>query len=103
MAGAINLTKYPQFDMLEIIRELEFNFKTGSALKPIKKGDAVPDFIFEKDNFRWQQFYNGVETHKPIPLLQLLNKPLVIAFYSSHWQSHGLNLLKQLDTIQHQV
>lgn len=89
--------------MSEIVPEREFSFKTYDILKPIKAGDAVPDFILQKDNIKWQQFFNGVETHGPVLLRQLLNKPLVIAFYSNYWQAHGLNLLKQLNTIQHEI
>ncbi|HZX57875.1 MAG TPA: redoxin domain-containing protein [Mucilaginibacter sp.] len=89
--------------MSEIIPERESSFKTYGVLKPIKAGEAVPDFILEKDNIKWQQFFNGVETHGPVLLRQLLNKPLVIAFYSNYWQAHGLNLLKQLNSIQHEI
>jgi peroxiredoxin len=103
MLAVINKTKYPYFDRSEIEPDREFSFKTYQSLRPIKSGEAVPDFILEKDNFRWQQFFNGVETHGPVLLRQLLNKPLVIAFYSGHWQAHGLNLLKQLHTIQHEI
>jgi peroxiredoxin len=103
MVALINKTKYPYFDMSEIEHDREFSFKAYQSLRPIKSGEAVPDFILEKDNFRWQQFYNGVETHGPVLLHQLLNKPLVIAFYSAHWQAHGLNLLKQLNLIQHEA
>jgi peroxiredoxin len=103
MAGALDYNRYPHFDMSEIIRELEFGFKKYQMLNPLKKGGEVPDFIFEKDNFRWKQFTNGVETNGPVYLLQLLNKPLVVAFYSGHWQSHGLDLLKQLNDLQHDI
>ena len=103
MSGAIDYNKYPHFDMSEVIHELEFGFKTYQVLRPLKKGDDVPDFIFEKDNHRWQQFANGVETHGSVYLLQLLNKPLVVAFYSPHWQNYGLDLLKQLDKLQQSV
>ncbi len=34
---------------------------------------------------------------------QLFNKPLVIGFYSSHWQKHGLELLNSLNAIQHEI
>ena len=34
---------------------------------------------------------------------QLLNKPLVIAFYSYYWQQQGLELLQQLDAIQSEI
>lgn len=103
MAGAIDYNRYPHFDMSEIIRELEFGFKKYQVLNPLKEGDEVPDFIFEKDNFRWKQFTNGAETNGPVYLLQLLNKPLVIAFYSGRWQSHGIGLLKQLNELQHRI
>jgi peroxiredoxin len=33
----------------------------------------------------------------------MLNKPLVISFYSSHWREYGLNLLKQLNNIQQDI
>jgi len=89
--------------MSEIVPEKEFSFKTYDVLKPIKAGEAVPDFVLQKDNVKWQQFFNGVETHGPVLLLQLLNKPLVIAFYSNYWQAHGLSLLKQLNSIQHEI
>ncbi|MFB9844554.1 redoxin domain-containing protein [Mucilaginibacter ginsenosidivorans] len=89
--------------MSEIAPNHEYTFRTTYALKPVKKGDAVPDFTLEKDNFRWQQFFNGVETHGPIMLRQMLNKPLVISFYSSHWREYGLNLLKQLNNIQQDI
>jgi len=103
MLAVINKVNYPSFDMSEIEPDREFSFKAYQSLRPIKSGEAVPDFILEKDNFRWQQFFNGVETHGPVLLRQLLNKPLVIAFYSGHWQAHGLNLLKQLHLIQHEI
>ena len=89
--------------MSEIVPEKEFSFKTYDVLKPIKAGEAVPDFVLQKDNVKWQQFFNGVETHGPVLLRLLLNKPLVIAFYSNYWQAHGLSLLKQLNSIQHEI
>src|SRR5437588_1193020 len=85
MLAAVNSIKYPYFDRSEITSDREFGFK-AYALKPIKAGDCVPDFILQKDNVKWQQFFNGVETHGPVLLRQLLNKPLVIAFYSNYWQ-----------------
>jgi len=99
----MNSYRYPQFDMSEIAPNHEYALRTTYALKPVKTGDAVPDFTLEKDNFRWQQFFNGVETHGPIMLRQMLNKPLVISFYSSHWREYGLNLLKQLNNIQQDI
>jgi len=103
MLVAVNTSKYPQFDMSEIVPDPELNFRSYNVLKPIKAGDSVPDFTLEKDNYRWQQFFNGVETHGPALLRRLLNKPLVIGFYSGHWQAYGLDLLKQLNIVQQDI
>jgi len=103
MLATVSSIKYPYFDMSEIFPDREYSFKTYDVLKPIRSGDAVPDFILQKDNIKWQQFFNGVETHGPVVLRQLLNKPLVLAFYSNYWQAHGLSLLKQLNFIQHEI
>src|ERR1700759_4426304 len=103
MLAALNIDRYPYFDRSEIIAEPDFQFKTYQPLKPVKAGNMLPDFTLEKENWRWQQFSNGVEVHHPALINQLLNKPLVIGFYSNHWQSYGIDLLKQLDAIRHKI
>jgi peroxiredoxin len=103
MLSVYNPIKYPQFDRLELDSGIEYTFKVRHSLKPVKKGDIAPDFVFEKEGARWQQFYNGVETHGPVLLRQLLNKTLVLAFYSGSWQDYGLHLLKQLNAIQPEI
>ncbi len=103
MAGALNYNKYPLFDMSEIIQELEFGYSKKKDLNPLRQGDQVPNFSFEKSNFHWQQFSNGVEKIAPINLLKLLNKPLIVAFYSTQWRSHSLNLLIKLDQLKQQI
>ncbi len=103
MAGALNYNRYPLFDMSEIIQELEFGVTSKKRLKPLRKGEQVPNFSFEKNNFRWQQFVNGVERTTTINLLQLLNIPLIIAFYSAQWQAHSLNLLLQLNRLNKDI
>ena len=90
MIAATSTYRYPQFDLSEITPDHEYTFRSKYALKPIRSGDAIPDFTLEKDNQRWQQFFNGVETHGPVLLRQLLNKPLAISFYSGHWRAYGL-------------
>jgi peroxiredoxin len=103
MLAALKFNKYPYFDMSEIVPEQEFTFKPYQAVKPIKAGDVLPDFSLQKENARWQQFYNGAEVHGPVLLQQLFNKPLVVGFYSHHWQQHGHDLLKQLHTLQQDI
>lgn len=95
--------KYPFFELSEIIPELNFEFKSYKPLKPVKVGNYIPDFTLNTVYEHWQQFYNGAETHGPVLLRHLLNKPLVISFYSYHWKDNGLNQLKQLNTLQHEI
>jgi peroxiredoxin len=103
MLAALNITQYPPFDISEIIQETDFAFKPIEVLRPIKAGNILPDFLLQKENSKWQQFFNGAEIHGPVLLNQLLNKPLVIGFYSQHWQQYGLDLLQQLNAIQYDV
>jgi peroxiredoxin len=95
--------KYPFFDLSEIVTDTDLPFKSYQPLKPVKPGNFVPDLKLYNDYSRWQQFYNGAETHGPISLRHLLNKPLVIAFYSHHWREQGFTLLKQLNNIHNEI
>jgi len=97
------IDKYPFFELSEIIPELNFEFKSYKALSPVKAGNYIPDFTLNAVYEHWQQFYNGAETHGPVLLRHLLNKPLVISFYSHHWKEAGLNQLKQLNNLQHEI
>jgi len=101
MLTAVN--KYPFFDLSEIIPDPDYTIKSYKALSPVKTGNYVPDFILNPQGVNWQQFYNGSETHGPILLRHLLDKPLVITFYSRHWKNLGVDHLKQLNTIQHEI
>ena len=97
------IDKYPFFELSEIIPELNFEFKSYKALSPVKAGNYIPDFTLNAVYEHWQQFYNGAETHGPVLLRHLLTKPLVISFYSHHWKEAGLNQLKQLNNLQHEI
>lgn len=98
-----NHNKYPFFDLSEIVVENDIPFKPYQALKPVKAGNYVPGFKLHHSYSHWQQFFNGAETHGPISLRHLLNKPLVVAFYSQHWREQGNTLLKQLNNLQHEI
>jgi peroxiredoxin len=103
LANTINQNKYPFFELLEIVPEVDLTFKPYKALKPIHTGNYLPNFTLQSSYTRWQHFFNGVETHGAILLKQLLSKPLVISFYSPQWQQHGLAQLKQLNAIQSEI
>jgi peroxiredoxin len=96
-------TKYPFFDLSEIIPETELSYKAFQPLKPAKAGDSIRGFILHQDHERWQRFYNGGETKDPFLLKELLNKPLVISFYSKHWRNIGFKQLDQLNAIQQEI
>jgi peroxiredoxin len=103
MLAIVKSPKYPESETMELEHETDLIFRSFQRLDPVKTGGIVPDFVFEKDHYRWQHFLNGIEIHNAIPLRQLLNKTLVLAFYSSAWQTHGLDMLQQLSAVQHEV
>lgn len=101
MSTATN--KYPFFDLSEIVPDPDFVYQPYQPLKPVKAGNNIPDFALKTEYALWQRFYNGSETHGPIVLRQLINKPLVISFYSKHWLDLGIEQLKHLNAIQHEI
>jgi peroxiredoxin len=95
--------KYPDFDLSEIIPDNDLIYRIYQPLKPVKAGNAVPGFSLKTDYKLWRRFYNGGETHGPILTNDLLNKPLVIGFYSKHWHGAGLRQLIQLNALQNEI
>ncbi|MCC8426274.1 redoxin domain-containing protein [Mucilaginibacter sp. UR6-11] len=97
------ISKYPFFDLSEIIPENDLTYKTYQKLKPVKTGNLIPDINLVTDYKRWKNFYNGAPTHGPISLKHLYGKPLAIAFYSKHWRGRGIDQLKQLNALQNEI
>lgn len=98
-----DINKYPFFDISEIIPDNDLEYKQYRPLHPVKAGNYIPDFTLNREHTNWQQFYNGSETHGPVLLRHLLDKPLVVSFYSHHWKEAGLARLKALNTIHHEI
>jgi peroxiredoxin len=98
---ALNYTPY--FDLSEIITELTIPFKKYKALVPLAAGSLSPDFTLQREHGNWQRFFNGQEVRNTIQLRDILTKPLVIAFYSQQWKGHGLEFLKNLNALQHEI
>ena len=96
-------TKYPFFDLSEIIPDNDLQYRSYKSLQPVKTGNIIPTFTLSANFNRWQQFYNGAPTYGPTLLKQLLNSPLVIAFYSRHWNNLGTEQLLHLNEIQYEV
>jgi len=95
--------KYPQFELLEIERELQFGIKKYRSLTPLKKNDTVPDLSFLNDVSLWQQYVNGGLNYQYFSVKQLLNKPLVVAFFSEEWNEDGLAFIKQLNELNTEI
>ncbi|MBS1527655.1 MAG: redoxin domain-containing protein [Bacteroidetes bacterium] len=103
MSAALQQKRYIGFDTIEIDHEQEFKLRAYKRLQPLKSGDRVPSFFYQKDHCHWQQFVNGVIVHGPSLLNRLADKALVIAFYSAHWHTTGLQLLKQLSQLSAEI
>lgn len=103
MLSTLEINSFPYFDRSEIEPDQDLVFRSFQKSEPVRSGDVLPDFSLEKEQGRWQQFFNGAETHGPVLFNQLLNKPLVIGFYSYHWQQYGTDLLKQLNSLQNDI
>ena len=95
--------RYPQFDTLEIILEREFSIQRFKKLSPLKAGNQIPGFSFTKGAGHWAQYVKGAESNIPVFQNQLLNKPLVIAFYAEQWGDKAKAHLIKLNSIQHEV
>ncbi|WP_448698512.1 redoxin domain-containing protein [Mucilaginibacter sp. AW1-3] len=97
------INQYPDFELVEIQPELLLQFKKYRKLSPLRAGAIVPEFTFANNFNTWQQFFNGAETYNHLAIRQLLNKPLVISFYSHHWQHEGLDFIKELNRINTEI
>ncbi len=95
--------KYPFFDLSEIIAENDLYYKNYKTLNPVKTGNTVPNFNLSAGFNRWQHFYNGAPTYGASQVRQLLNAPLVVAFYSNRWGNYGVEYLQQLNAIQYEI
>jgi hypothetical protein len=77
--------KYPAFDSLELTTELEFINQPYERLHPKKPGDTITGLL----NYPFQPKQNLLvqeSTFRQAGLaVPLLNKILVVYFYSRHW------------------
>jgi len=97
------INQYPDFDLTEIQPELLLQFKKYRQLSPVREGNTMPQFTFANNFNSWQQFFNGAETHNHLAIRQLLNKPLVLTFYSQHWGNEGLEFIKEFNRINAEI
>jgi peroxiredoxin len=97
-----NNLKYPEFDTLEIVQELEYHIQSYEKLTPVVAGEVITKLIAPQANSK-HSFFQGNAFKQPASVAPYLNKTLVVYFYSKHWGDVGLAHLKQLNAIRHEV
>jgi len=87
----------------DLAPEFELDFagkanKERTPIKPLTAGETLPSFHIHKKNIiaraDFLRTVNG-----SLPIQQLLDRPLVIAFHSIHWNDYGNRRLKELQDI----
>jgi peroxiredoxin len=85
---------FPEFE-LDIVRK---NTQDKTPIKPLVAGDHLPSFHIHKKNIISRadilRTVNG-----SLPIAQLLDRPLVIAFHSVHWNGYGNRRLEELQKV----
>ncbi|TZF82208.1 redoxin domain-containing protein [Pedobacter sp. BS3] len=77
-------------------------YEEVKRIEPVRAGEFIPDFNLQREKGKWEatQFrsHNGF-----ITLKNLLNKPLVVVFYSAYWNKYGNELLKTISSLQDNI
>lgn len=92
-----------EFELAEIVAELELPARKTKPLKPLKSGNNVYDLVLLKDNINKQRFVKSAVVNSAGLLKQYHGKPMVVCFYSSAWQRHGVDYLRQLNAINREI
>ncbi len=95
--------KYPSFDLLEATIDRDLSYKNYQSLKPAKTGNSITRLAFDFSYSRWQSFLYGQADDTFVATKQLYGQPLVISFYSKHWNGKGAEYLKQLNDLNQQI
>ncbi len=90
-------------DILDIQFPDRFESRLASRVKinPLRKGDRFPDTLLRKDTLVTPA---GFWPHDiSLPVSFLLDRPLVVAFFSVHWNQYSLDLLQQLQELHSDI
>jgi len=91
------------FELAEIVAELELPLRIVKPLKSLKSGDGLYDFNLQKDNINKQRFVKSAAVNSSVLFKQLAGKPLILFFYSAAWQERGVQYLTQLNSINCEI
>ncbi len=84
----------PEFE-LEYVKKA---YKNRTPISPLHAGDTLPAFHINKKNIiATSDILKSVQGLQPVT--QLIDRPLVLAFHSIHWNGYGNRLLKELNDI----
>lgn len=71
-------------------------------ISPARTGDAVPDFHLSRSQFiTTDTLLQGTANRAPVR--ELLNRPLVLAFVSLHWNDYAHSLLQELQNVYQDI
>lgn len=84
----------PEFE-LDYVKKA---YKNRTPISPLHAGDTLPAFHINKKNIiAASDILKSVQG--PQPITQLIDRPLVLAFHSIHWNGYGNRLLEELKDI----
>lgn len=85
---------FPQYELEYIVK----GSKERTPIRPLQAGETLPSFHIHKKNI-----ITASDTLKSVngslPVTQLLDRPLVLAFHSIHWNDYGTRRLEDLKDI----
>ncbi|MCF6402699.1 redoxin domain-containing protein [Chitinophaga filiformis] len=85
---------FPEFE----IENVKKAYKTRTPISPLHAGDTLPAFHINKKNIiATSDILKSVQG--PQSITQVIDRPLVLAFHSIHWNGYGNRLLKELKDI----
>ncbi|PUZ27252.1 Peroxiredoxin [Chitinophaga costaii] len=70
-------------------------------INPLRKNDRFPDALLRKDALVTPASFWPHDISMPLSLL--LDRPLVVAFFSVHWNQYGLDLLQHLQELHNDI
>jgi len=93
-----NINRYADFFPEYEIEYVKKPYQQRVPIAPLHAGDALASFhIIRKNIIATSDILKSVNGSQPVT--QLLDRPLVVAFYSIHWNGYGKKLLEDLTDI----
>ncbi|MDN3582056.1 redoxin domain-containing protein [Mucilaginibacter flavus] len=95
--------KYPGFNNIEIVAELEAPRRKQPVLKPVTTGNKIQRLDFKPENLNRHLRPENAHSQSSVLIRKLSQGLLVISFYSKAWGTYGLKYLRQLNELQQEI